>query len=82
MNEKYDIIICLGSSCFARGNKKTVQAIETYIKEHNLVDKVFFHGGHCFGNCENGPILKINKKIFENVDHLNVIEILSKEIEE
>jgi NADH:ubiquinone oxidoreductase subunit E len=82
MIEKYDIVICLGSSCFARGNKKTVQAIETYIKEHNLADKVFFHGGHCFNNCEKGPILMINKKIFENVDHLNVIEILGKEIED
>jgi len=80
MSVKTEIIICLGSSCFARGNKKTVQAIEAYIKEHALHDKVFFHGGHCFGHCEKGPILKINKKFFENVDHISVIDILAKEI--
>ena len=82
MPVKTEIIICLGSSCFARGNKKTVQAIESYIKEHQLQEKVFFHGGHCFGHCEKGPILKINKKIYENVEHINVIDILAKEIME
>jgi NADH:ubiquinone oxidoreductase subunit E len=39
-------------------------------------------GDIVFNNCEKGPILMINKKIFENVDHLNVIEILGKEIED
>lgn len=82
MSDKTEIIICLGSSCFARGNKKTVQAIEAYIREHDLAEKVFFHGGHCFGHCEKGPILKINKKLYEKVDHLNVIDILAKELED
>lgn len=82
MAEKTEIIICLGSSCFARGNKRTVQAIETYLKEHNLKDKVYFHGGHCFGMCDKGPILKVNEKYFENVDHIKVIEILATEIDD
>ncbi len=77
MNRKIEITICLGSSCFARGNKKTVQAIEAYIREHNLHDEVFFHGGHCFGECENGPIVKINGQTFNNVDHIGIIDILA-----
>lgn len=81
MADKIEIIICLGSSCFARGNKRTVQAIETYLKEHNLKDRVYFHGGHCFGACDKGPILKINGQFYEAVDHMNVIDILTKEIE-
>ncbi len=76
-----DIIICLGSSCFSRGNKKTVQLIENYIEKHCLADKVFFHGGHCFGHCDKGPVLKVNNKLFEKVDHLNVIDILSNELQ-
>ncbi len=82
MSEKTEIIICLGSSCFARGNKKTVQAIEAYIQEHDLSERVYFHGGHCFGNCENGPILKINNKFYERVDYISVIDILAREIED
>jgi len=82
MAEKIEIIICLGSSCFARGNRKTVEAIQSYINKHNLGDKVTLGGGHCFGHCNKGPIIKINKKIFENVDAMNVFDILSKELEE
>ncbi|MGD9994769.1 MAG: (2Fe-2S) ferredoxin domain-containing protein [Salinivirgaceae bacterium] len=82
MGEKTEIIICLGSSCFARGNKKTVQAIESYLNEHNLKDRVYFHGGHCFGNCDRGPILKVNDRFYERVDSFNVIDILAKELDD
>ncbi|MCK9206740.1 MAG: (2Fe-2S) ferredoxin domain-containing protein [Salinivirgaceae bacterium] len=82
MSDKKEVIICLGSSCFARGNKKTVQAITTYIKEHNLNDLVYFHGGHCFGLCDKGPIVKVGKTLFENVDPINVLDVLAKELEE
>lgn len=82
MANKVEIIICLGSSCFARGNKKTVQSIDAYIKKHQLEERVFFHGGHCFGKCDKGPIVKINDKYFENVDHINVIDLLAKELED
>ena len=82
MPNKTEIIICLGSSCFARGNKKTVQAIDDYINKHNLTERVYFHGGHCFGKCDKGPVVKINNTYYENVDHINVIDILAKEIED
>jgi NADH:ubiquinone oxidoreductase subunit E len=82
MTEKKEIIICLGSSCFARGNKKTVQTIESYVKEHNIKDFVNYHGGHCFGLCDKGPIVKVNKKLFEEVNSINVFDILAKEIDE
>lgn len=82
MTEKKEIIICLGSSCFARGNKKTVQTIESYIKEHNLKDLVLYHGGHCFGLCDNGPIVKINKKLYEQVDTISIYDALAKELDE
>ncbi|MDA3868158.1 MAG: (2Fe-2S) ferredoxin domain-containing protein [Salinivirgaceae bacterium] len=81
MLEKKEITICLGSSCFARGNKKTLQVIQKFIKDHKLEDSVFFHGGHCFGHCAQAPILKIDKRIYEQVDHMNVIDILSDEFE-
>lgn len=82
MSEKTNIIICLGSSCFARGNKRTVMAIQDYIAKHNLDDKVELSGGHCFGHCDKGPVIKINDKFYEKIDPNNVIDILSKIIEE
>jgi len=75
---KKEIIICLGSSCFSRGNKKTVQIIKQYIKDHQLEDKVYFHGSHCFGNCEHGPIIKVDDKEYQNVSPDNIIYLLDK----
>ena len=73
---KKDIVICLGSSCFSRGSKQTVQMIKDYLKSNQLEDKVFFHGNHCYGNCEHGPIIKVDGKEFKNVGPENVIYLL------
>lgn len=73
---KIDIIICLGSSCFSRGNKQTVQIIKKYLKDNQLEDKVHFHVNHCYGSCDKGPILKIDGKEFQNILPENAIYLL------
>ncbi|HPW65774.1 MAG TPA: (2Fe-2S) ferredoxin domain-containing protein [Salinivirgaceae bacterium] len=77
MLDKKEITICLGSSCFIRGNKRVLQVINNFIKEHNLAQYVQIKGGHCFGHCANGPVLKIDNNFYENVDSMNVIDILN-----
>ncbi len=76
---KKEIRICLGSSCFSRGNKKTLQIIQQYLKDHQLERDVILKGNHCFSNCSEGPILKIDQKIYEQVTQEKVLEILEKE---
>ena len=82
MNQKIEIVICLGSSCFARGSKNTIKQISNYFKEKNLQEKVHFHGGHCFGNCSLGPILKVKDKLYTEVDDLKALEILRDTFED
>lgn len=78
MSNETDITICLGSSCFSRGNRNTLELIKDYLKEHDLENKVFFRGDLCDGLCEYGPILKINGEVFKNVNSENVLEILNE----
>jgi len=80
MTKIKELTICLGSSCFARGNRKTLIIIQNYIKEKKLEGKVKFRGNHCFGDCSQGPVLKIDDHIYEQVTEENINEILEKEL--
>ncbi len=74
-----EIKICLGSSCFSRGNKKTLQLVQQYLKDHQLEHDVILKGNHCFSDCSSGPVLKIGAKVYEHVTQDNVLDILQKE---
>ncbi len=76
--KKREIIICLGSSCFARGNKRLLPVIQKYLHEKQLIEKVNFHGEHCFDNCQDGPNLKIGSRLYSAVSEENVTGILEK----
>jgi NADH:ubiquinone oxidoreductase subunit E len=77
MNE-HEIVICLGSSCFSRGNKYTLEIIKKYIKEHNLSAVVNYKGQLCSNNCGKGPVLLIDKQMYENITPENVTSLLDK----
>lgn len=78
MITRHEIIICLGSSCFSRGNRDTLKTIENYIKEHNLKDSVDFRGKLCSGNCGSGPILFIDRKMYESVKADSIRSVLDE----
>lgn len=81
MSTNHTITICLGSSCFSRGNKETLDIVKQFIAEHHLEAEVFFHGELCTGNCENGPVLKINDKVYGPIKPDDVYDILTETFE-
>lgn len=80
MTDKTDVTICLGSSCFSRGNGKTLQEINAYLERNNLNHHVFFHGELCTGNCAKGPILKIADNLHEKIDPETAIDKLTESL--
>lgn len=77
---KKEIKICMGSSCFSRGNKSTLQVIQQYLKEHQLEDEVILKGNHCFDSCNDGPLVKIGPKIYDQLKGDDILEILEHEL--
>ena len=75
-----EIKICMGSSCFSRGNRQTLHLIQLYLKEHQLDRDVILKGNHCFGECSEGPQVKIGSKVYEEVTSENILEILENEL--
>lgn len=76
--KKKEVVICLGSSCFARGNKQLVKIINDYLRDRNLLNDVRFHGERCFGQCAVGPSLKIDGLLKERLDEDTVVLILDE----
>jgi NADH:ubiquinone oxidoreductase subunit E len=79
MARRIEMQICLGSSCFSRGNKDVVMFIREYIRKNHLDDKVIFKGSRCMGRCNNGPNLSINGEVIEKVTVSKIEAILEKE---
>jgi NADH:ubiquinone oxidoreductase subunit E len=78
MVDKVVIEICMGSSCFSRGNNKTLRVIQNYIKEHALESRTVLKGNHCFSDCSKGPVVRINETLYEEINEDNIIELLEK----
>lgn len=76
MKTKPTITICLGSSCYHRGNQDVLETIKVYLKKHQLDNIVEFKGHLCAGNCSNGPNIQINDEIYSRIDNSSIIEIL------
>jgi len=80
MAQDTEMHICLGSSCFSRGNKEVVTFIREYLKKNHIDDRVIFKGARCMGNCSNGPNLRINNTLREGVTLSRIEQILEKEL--
>ena len=78
---KAEIVICLGSSCFSRGNRKMVQVIKEFLERKGITTDVTFRGAHCFGLCEYGPVIRIGEKEFRRVELTELEHILESELE-
>ncbi|MBS6602308.1 MAG: (2Fe-2S) ferredoxin domain-containing protein [Brachyspira sp.] len=74
---KLNITVCMGSSCFARGNAQNLEFIENFIKENKLEAQVDLSGARCEGKCATGPNVTINGTEYTEVDEDKLKEILS-----
>lgn len=75
---KHTIRICMGSSCFARGNEKNLKIIENYLQENQLEAEVELVGSRCENLCSEGPIIQINETVYHQVDSGSMIDLLNQ----
>ena len=63
------IVICMGSSCFARGNARNVELAEEFLDKHPEVNaSVDLRGGLCCDRCAEGPNVIIDDVVHTRVD--------------
>jgi len=62
------ITVCMGSSCFSRGNNHNVEIIERFLQERNFITRVEIRGCLCDGHCKEGPNIRINDELLNGVE--------------
>lgn len=76
--KKLKITVCMGSSCFARGNGANLEVIEEYLGRRGIEAEVDLAGTRCEGRCAAGPNLIVNGHCFEQVDRETLLDILNE----
>ena len=81
---QHSITICMGSSCFSRGNEVNVRTIEAFLKENGLEASLSgLEGGAelagtlCEERCKEGPIVVIDGVVHRNVTPAILPDLLS-----
>ncbi|GAB1432155.1 hypothetical protein MASR2M29_07800 [Spirochaetota bacterium] len=74
------VTICMGSSCFSRGNNLNAEIIERFLQENNLGAKVELQGCLCNGQCKTGPNLQINDELIQGVEPSMIVDLLKHKL--
>ena len=73
-----EIVVCLGSSCFARGNSENLALINSHVQSHGLKAMVRMTGKLCQDECMQGPNLSIGGEVYHGVTATRLRELLQQ----
>lgn len=80
MNFKMKIVVCMGSSCFARGNNVNLAVIESFIAKHNVDAEIDLSGSLCEGLCGKGPNIWLNGRLLHSCSGAELEKMLESEL--
>jgi NADH:ubiquinone oxidoreductase subunit E len=82
VSDNIEITICLGSSCFARGNGENLRAIQEHIRRNGLNARLKMRGCLCREKCTVGPSLVIDGIEYTNVQSGTAVALLEHAMKE
>lgn len=77
-NPSGEIVICLGSSCFARGNAENLEVTKSFIRAENSSAKVRLTARLCQDQCKVGPNVVINGHAHHQVTPARMLQLLEE----
>lgn len=77
-----DVVICLGSSCFARGNADNLRELKTYLEHSNVAANFRTRGRLCVKKCTSGPTIAINGIEYGHVQPGTAVSLLERALQE
>lgn len=76
--DTHEIVVCMGSSCFARGNRRNLEAVRDSVGRLNLQARVRVKGCLCEGACREGPHVRIDGCCHDRVEPAAARELVER----
>ena len=77
-NDPVEIVVCLGSSCFARGNAANLALLKKYAESTGANISVRLSGSLCQEQCKLGPNVMIAGALHHGVTAERLRELLQQ----
>lgn len=71
-----NVKICIGTSCFIKGQNNIFNEVDHYIKEKGLQEVINLEGTFCLEKCGEGPNVEINGELIKKATKEKVIKHL------
>ena len=78
--DRKSVVICMGSSCFSRGNKRNIEVIQQYLAANPMPEPVDFKGHLCEGQCSLGPNITLNGVMHHGLDPVVLSGLLQEQL--
>lgn len=75
-NDPIEIVVCYGTSCFARGNSENLAIVKNYVQSHLANASVRLSGKLCQNQCADGPNMVIGGELHHGVTSAKLLELL------
>ncbi len=75
-----NVTICMGSSCFSRGNSRNIEVLRRCVEEAGGSAVIETRGHLCENMCKSGPNLIIDGTVYQNVQPTAVAGLLRHHI--
>ena len=76
MAGKIKVEMCMGSSCFAKGNNLLLETLEDLIEVRGWRERVELSGLRCEERCQDGPNIRVDGQLYTGVDEGALLDIL------
>jgi len=75
-----ELVVCMGSACFSRGNLKNLELVQRYLKDHGLEREVNVTGTLCQDRCRQGPNVTLQGECFCGLEAKAILELLEERL--
>ena len=82
MSGRLEIALCMGSSCFARGNNLRLESLERLVEARGWKERVTISGLRCGNLCSSGPNLRIDGELHQNLDEGALLDLIEARMRE